>query len=415
MQKSELPLAVRLRPENLDEFIGQKQVLDKDKLLKRAIIAKRISSLILWGPVGSGKTSLGFIIAKELEADFEYLNAAFSSVGTLKKIIEKAKEKTEKGKKTVIFLDEIHKFNKLQQEILVPDTETSKIILIGATIYNPYYYIISSLISRSLVTKFEPLSKEEVILLLKRALQDSNRGLGALDLKVTDEALEYLAIASGGDARSALGALEIGALSINLEKQTGAIFDLGVAKECIQKKNFYDRKDTYHYDTISAFIKSIRGSNVDSALYWLAKMLKSGEDPRFIARRLVILASEDIGNANPFALVLATSCFKAVEFVGLPEANLILAQATIYLATSIKSNASYLAIKTASEDVEKEETKQVPSHLKTHAKDYKYPHDFGGYVEQNYGVLKKYYFPKEIGEEKRIKEFLDLLHKRKEE
>lgn len=415
MQKSELPLAVRLRPENLDEFIGQKQVLDKDKLLRRAIIAKRISSLILWGPVGSGKTSLGFIIAKELEADFEYLNAAFSSVGTLKKIIEKAKEKTEKGKKTVIFLDEIHKFNKLQQEILVPDTETSKIILIGATIYNPYYYIISSLISRSLVTKFEPLSKEEVILLLKRALQDSNRGLGALNLKVTDEALEYLAIASGGDARSALSALEIGALSVNLEKQTGAIFNLGVAKECIQKKNFYDRKDTYHYDTISAFIKSIRGSNVDSALYWLAKMLKSGEDPRFIARRLVILASEDIGNANPFALVLATSCFKAVEFIGLPEANLILAQATIYLATSIKSNASYLAIKTASEDVEKEETKQVPSHLKTHAKDYKYPHDFGGYVEQNYGVLKKYYFPKEIGEEKRIKEFLDLLHKRKEE
>ncbi|MBP7087840.1 MAG: replication-associated recombination protein A [Candidatus Omnitrophica bacterium] len=412
MQKSEFPLAVRLRPEGLDEFVGQKQVLGQDKLLRRAIIAKRISSLILWGPVGSGKTSLGFIIAKELEADFEYLNAAFSSVGALKKIIEKAKKKTEEGKKTVIFLDEIHKFNKLQQEILVPDTETSRIILIGATIYNPYYYIIPSLISRSLVTKFEPLGKEEIVALLKRALKDNKRGLGSLNLKVTTEALEYLAVASGGDARSALSALEIGALSIDFEQQKEAIFDLGVAKECIQKKNFYDRKDTYHYDTISAFIKSIRGSDVDSALYWLAKMLKSGEDPRFIARRLVILASEDIGNANPFALVLATSCFKAVEFVGLPEANLILAQATIYLAASDKSNASYLAIKTASDDVEKEETKQVPPHLKTHAKDYKYPHDFGGYVEQNYGVVKKYYFPKAAGEEKRIKDFLDLLHRK---
>lgn len=410
MAKQDVPLALKLRPENLDEFVGQSHVLSEGKLLRRAILSKRISSLIVWGPAGCGKTSLGFIVAKELEADFEYLNAAFSSVAVVKKLIEKARTKLQKeGKKTVIFIDEIHRFNKLQQESLVPDTESASISLIGATIYNPYYYLIPSLISRSLVVNFKPLTKEEILVLLKRAVKDKKKGLGNLDIQVTNKALEYVAIASNGDARGALTALEIGTLSASSKEGEKIIFDLEVAKESIQKKIFYDQKDSYHYDTISAFIKSIRGSDVDSALYWLAKMLKGGEDPRFIARRLVILASEDIGNANPFCLVLATSCFKAVEFVGMPEANLILAQTTIYLAASPKSNSAYLAIKKATDSLEEEETKEVPKHLKTYSKDYKYPHKFGGYIEQDYGAQRKYYFPLEVGEEKKLKEFLESL------
>ena len=405
----EVPLAVKRRPQKLDEFVGQTHILGEGKMLRRAIIAKRIFSLILWGPAGSGKTSLGFIVAGELKADIEYLNAAFSSVSIVKKIIEKARNRLQKENiKTIVFIDEIHRFNKLQQESLVPDTEAGNIILVGTTIYNPYYYLISSLISRSIVAQFKPLNKKDIIFLLEKALEDKERGLGNLDIQAAKEALEYIAAISGGDARSALSALEIGVFSAAGSEFGRIIFDLEVAKESIQKKSFYDRKDSYHYDTISAFIKSIRGSDVDSALYWLAKMLKGGEDPRFIARRLIILASEDIGNANPFALGIAVDCFKAVEIIGMPEANLILAQTTIYLATSVKSNASYLAIKKAGEDVDKE-TRDVPAHLKTGSKDYKYPHDFGGYVKQDYGINKKYYFPGSVGEENKIREFLDRL------
>ena len=410
MHNQDAPLAARMRPQSLDEFIGQEHILGKDKLLRRAIISKRIISLVLWGPVGCGKTSLGFIIARELEADFEYLNAAFSTVAVVKKIIEKARKKLKTESKTLIFIDEVHRFNKLQQESLVPDTETASIIFIGATIYNPYYYLIPSLISRSIVAKFNPLEKENILLLLKRALSDKEKGFGNCKVEVTNKALEYIAIASSGDARSALSALEVGTLSTP-PSEGRVLFNLEVAKESIQKKTFYDRKETYHYDTISAFIKSVRGSDVDSTLYWLAKMLKSGEDPRFIARRLVILASEDIGNANPFALVLSTSCFKAVEFVGSPEANLILAQAAIYLAASAKSNSAYLAIKAALESVEEEETREVPEHLKTHSKNYKYPHSFGGYVKQDYGAPRQFYVPLEAGEEKKLKDFLRRLGK----
>ncbi|MFH1505345.1 MAG: replication-associated recombination protein A [Candidatus Omnitrophota bacterium] len=406
MSNQETPLAVRMRPQSLDEFAGQGHILGPGRLLRRALISKRISSLILWGPAGCGKTTLGFIAAKQLGACFEYLNAAFSSVSAVKKIIEKARDKLQKqGEKTVIFIDEIHRFNKLQQESLVPDTESANISLIGATIYNPYYYLIPSIISRSITAPFKPLSQEDIISLLIRAFKDKEKGLGNLNIQVTNKALEHIAAACSGDARTALTALEIGAFSTPLDQEGKIIFDLETAKESIQKKIFYDRRDGYHYDTISAFIKSIRGSNVDSALYWLAKMLKGGEDPRFIARRMVILASEDIGNANPFALVLAVNCFKAVEFVGLPEAQLNLAQTVIYLAASAKSNSAYLAIKKAIESVEEEEIKEVPEHIKTHSKDYKYPHNFDGYVKQEYGVNKKYYFPKEIGEEKKIKEF----------
>jgi len=420
MSNQEAPLAVRVRPLSLEEFVGQNHILGEKKLLKRIIHSGKFPPLIFYGPPGSGKTTLGFIIARRINAKFKHLNAAFSSVGEVKKILEEAREKLERNVKTILFIDEIHRFNKLQQEALIPDTELGTIIFIGATIYNPHYYLIPSLISRSVVSQFKPLNKEEIIIILRKALQDKERGLGNLNVKITDKALEYIAVNCAGDARKALSSLEIGALTTPVHNDGQIIFNLEVAKETIQKNIFYDKRDSYHYDTISAFIKSIRGSDPDSALYWLAKMLAGGEDPRFIARRLVILASEDIGNANPFALVLATSAFGAVEFVGMPEANLILAQATIYLACSSKSNSCYRAISQALDDIEEGKIKEVPPHLKTYAKTYKYPHhylkevkDIGGYVKQDYGTKRKYYFPQGIGEEKKIKEFLAYLEKLK--
>jgi len=414
MTNNEAPLAMRLRPQNLEEFVGQKHILDEGKLLRRAIVSKRVPSLLFYGPAGCGKTTLGLIVAKALCADFEYLNASFTSVPEIKKILIKAKQRLDKnGIKTVIFIDEIHRFNKLQQESLVPDTESASINLIGATIYTPYYYLIPSLISRSIVAEFKPLSKDDIVFLLKRALSDKEKGLGNMVIDCKEEALEHIALFCAGDARKALSALEIAVFSNKPDNSGKIILDLNTAKESIQKNIFYDKKDDYHYDTISAFIKSVRGSDVDSALYWLAKMIKSGEEPRFIARRLVILAAEDIGNANPFGLVLATNAFKAAEFIGKPESDLILAQATIYLAASPKSNSACLAIDKAKKYVEEEETKEVPDHIKTNSKDYKYPHSFGGYVKQDYGAKTKYYFPKDIGEEKKLKEFLENLHKEK--
>ncbi len=410
MASRDTPLAVRMRPVNLDEFVGQAHVLGPGKILRRSIAARRVSSIILSGPAGCGKTSLGFILTKEFGFDFKYTNAAFSSVASVKKIIISARDKLEKqAKRTLLFIDEIHRFNKLQQEALAPDTETGTILLVGATIYNPYYYLIPSLISRSIIAKFNPLAKDDIILILKRALGDKERGFGNERVQITERALEYITLCSNGDARSALTALEVGVLSTEVNDEGVRALTLEVVKETIQKKAFYDKKDGYHYDTISAFIKSMRGSNIDSALYWLAKMLKSGEDSRFIARRMVILAAEDIGNADPFALVLATNCFKAVEFIGLPEARLILAQTVVYLTSCEKSNASYMAIEAAMADVEAEETKEVPEHIKTHSKNYKYPHSFGGYVKQEYGAKRQYYFPKDIGQEKKIKAFLEQL------
>ncbi|MCP4653053.1 MAG: replication-associated recombination protein A [Candidatus Omnitrophica bacterium] len=413
MVKKNTPLAVRMRPCFLAEFVGQKHILGQGRLLQRAFISKKISSLIFWGAAGCGKTTMGFIVAKELDADIDHLNAAFSSVAVVRKAIEKAKIKLKQtGRRTILFIDEIHKFNKSQQEALVPDTEGGNIVLVGATIHNPFYSLIPSLISRSITAEFKPLTQEDIIFILKKALQDKERGLGKMQISITNKALEHIVVCSAGDARSALTALEIGACS-TLPQEGKIIFDLEVAKESIQKNIFYDAGDQYHYDTASALIKSIRGSDVDSSLYWLAKMLKGGEDPRFIARRFTILASEDIGNANPFALVLATNCFKAVEFIGLPEAELILAQTVVYLATSPKSNASYAAIKAAKDDVENEQTQEVPAHIKTHAKNYKYPHSFGGHVVQDYGAKNRYYFPTESGEEAKIKRFLDDLHKKR--
>jgi len=420
MINNDTPLAVRLRPKRLEELIGQEHILGEGKLLRRAILSKRIPPLLFYGPPGAGKTTLGFIIANSIKGEVKYINAAFSSVGEVKKILKEANEKlSNEGIKTVLFIDEIHRFNKLQQEALIPDTETGTIIFIGATICNPRYYLINSLISRSIIAQFKPLKKEHIILILKRALSDKEAGLGSLPILITDKALEYIALNSSGDARSALNSLEIGALSTSRNDEGKIVINLEVAKETIQKNIFYDKKGRYHYDTISAFIKSVRGSDPDSALYWLAKMLSAGEDPRFIARRLVILASEDIGNANPEALVLAVSCFQAVEFVGSPEARLILAQTTINLACSAKSNASYEALNKAAEDVEHDEAIEVPEHIKTHSRSYKYPHDYykndkvGGYIKQGYGSKKRYYFPKDIGDEAKLKQFLEHLRREK--
>ncbi len=299
----------------------------------------------------------------------------------------------------------------------MPDTETGDIIFIGATIHNPYYYIIPSLTSRLTVVRFNPLTDDNIKKILKAALVDKKKGLGQSKVKITDKGIDYLAAMSSGDARKALNSLEIGVLSTSANQDGEILFDLSVAKESIQKNLIYDKKAGYHYDTISAFIKSVRGGDPDSALYWLAKMLVAGDDPRFIARRLVILASEDVGNANPFALTLATSCFQAVEFVGMPEAKLPLAQTTIYLACSPKSNSAYKAISSASHDVEKEKSRQVPDHIKTHAKDYRYPHvnqvneAIGGYARQDCGGQKKYYFPLPVAEEKKLKKFLENIKK----
>jgi putative ATPase len=418
VKKTNIPLAVRMRPQTLDQFAGQKHILGEGKILRRIITSQKIPSLLLYGPPGSGKTALGFLIANTIKAKFRYLNAAFTSIKEVKKIIIQAKKDLDKEQcPTIVFIDEIHRFNKLQQEALVPDTESGEIILIGATIYNPHYYMIPSLISRAVVARFYPLGKEDIITILKSALTDKKKGLGKKPIKITDKALDYLATMCSGDARKALSSLEIGALSTPLNDKGEILFDFSVAKESIQKNKVYDKKASHHYDTISAFIKSVRGSDPDSALYWLAKMLAGGDDPRFIARRLVILASEDIGNANPVALTLATSCFQAVEFIGMPEARIPLAQTTIYLASCPKSNSAYLAIDAALEDIEENRTREVPAEIKTHSKSYKYPHsyqvdeDTGGYVCQDYGARKKYYFPLAVGEEKKMKQFLENLEK----
>jgi putative ATPase len=420
MDNTNSPLAVRMRPKRLEDFIGQEHILGEGKLLRRAIESKKVPSLIFYGPPGTGKTTLGLIITENIAADFVYLNAAFTSTAEVKKVLQEAKKTSVKqDRRTLLFIDEIHRFNKLQQEALVPDTETGAIIFIGATIYNPHYYLIRSLISRSIVAQFKPLPDAAMVGLLKRALEDPG-GLKSKNASVDEEALRHIANQAAGDARKALNSLEIAVLSTPADTAGKIHVGLAVAKESIQKNIFYDKKDDYHYDTISAFIKSVRGSDPDSALYWLAKMLVSGEDPRFIARRLIILASEDIGNAEPFGLVMANSCFQAVESVGMPEANLILAQTTIYLACSPKSNSATLAVGMAISDVENETTREVPDHIKTclpagrpTSPDYKYPHSYGGYVDQDYGAVRQYYFPLAVAEEKRLKDFLEQIKQSK--
>jgi putative ATPase len=397
------PLAYRMSPRTLDEYVGQKHILGPGKLLRRAIEADRITSLILYGPPGIGKTALAKIIARKTKSDFEWLNAATIGLDELRKVIQQAKKKKSEGIRTILFLDEIHRFNKLQQDALLPDVEEGNIILIAATVENPFFYVNSTLLSRSQVFQFKPLSKEELLVLIKKAIVDKERGLGNLQIAADEDAMQHIAEMSDGDARKALSALEIAALTTPADDNSQIRITIEIAEESIQKKHVvYDKKGDQHYDTISAFIKSMRGSDPDAAVYYLAKMIYAGEDPRFIARRIVICASEDVGNADPMALLIATSALRAVEFIGMPEGKIPLAQATIYVAKAPKSNACYKAIEAALNDVTTEETIEVPDYLKDshypgakklgHGKGYKYPHDYGGNVEQEYLPKKKKYY-----------------------
>jgi len=397
------PLAYRMCPRNLDEYVGQRHILGQGKLLRRAIEADRIISIIFYGPPGTGKTALARIITEKTKSHFEWLNAATIGLDEIRKVIQQAKLRKAKGIKTIVFLDEIHRFNKLQQDALLPDVEEGNITLISATVENPFFYVNSALLSRSQIFELKPLSEDDILNILHNALKDKERGLGNLNLIIDESALRHLARMSDGDARKALSALEIAALTTNPDSNGQIIITIEIAEESIQKKVVvYDKKGDQHYDTISAFIKSMRGSDPDAAIYYLAKMIYAGEDPRFIARRIVICASEDVGNADPMALVVAVSALRAVEFIGMPEGKIPLAQATIYVAKAPKSNAGYTAIEAALKDISNEETMEVPDHLKDshypgakklgHGTGYKYPHDFGGNVEQDYLKKKKKYY-----------------------
>src|SRR4030065_2536028 len=394
------PLAYRMSPRTLYEYVGQKHILGPGKLLRRAIEADRITSLILYGPPGIGKTALAKIIARKTKSDFEWRNAATIGLDELRRVIQQAKKKKSEGIRTILFLDEIHRFNKLQQDALLPDVEEGNIILIAATVENPFFYVNSTLLSRSQVFQFKPLSKEELLVVIKKAILDKERGLGNLQIAADEDAMQHIAEMSDGDARKALSGLEIAALTTPEDDNSQIRITIEIAEESIQKKHVvYDKKGDEHYDTISAFIKRMRGSDPDAAVYYLAKMIYAGEDPRFIARRIVICASEDVGNADPMALLIATSVLRAVEFMGMPEGKIPLAQATIYVAKAPKSNACYKAIEAALNDITTEETIEVPDHLKDshypgakklgHGKGYKYPHDYGGNVEQDYLQKKK--------------------------
>jgi putative ATPase len=397
------PLAFRMSPRSISEYIGQEHLMGEGMLLRRAIEADRITSLILYGPPGTGKTALAKVIAAGTRSHFERLNAATAGLEDLRKVIQSARNRRQKGVRTILFLDEIHRFNKLQQDALLPDVEEGNVILIAATVENPSFYVNSALLSRSQVFELRRLTADNLVAMMKNALADRERGLGAMNIGMDEDALMHLAKTADGDGRKALSALEIAALTTKPGADGVVRITLRIAEESIQKKALlYDKKGDQHYDTISAFIKSMRGSDPDAAVYYLAKMIFAGEDPRFIARRIVICASEDVGNADPMALVVATSALRAVEFVGMPEGRIPLAQAAIYVALAPKSNASYAAIDAALEDIKNEETLEVPDHLKDssypgakkmgHGEGYKYPHSFGGYVEQEYMKKKKKYY-----------------------
>ena len=415
------PLSTRMRPRTLDEYAGQEHIIGPGKLLRRAIEADRISSIILFGPPGTGKTTLAQIIANATASKFDRLSGVESSVADMRRVIATASNRLQtSGTKTILFIDEIHRFNKAQQDVLLPDVENGVVRLIGATTHNPFFYINSPLVSRSQVFQLEPLTPEHLIAVMKRALADTEHGLGGHKVAVTGEALRHLAVTSDGDARKALNALEIGVLTTPPDKKGIVQFDLKVAEESIQRKAVvYDGDEDQHYDTISAFIKSMRGSDPDAAIYWLAKMLYAGEDIRFIARRIVICASEDVGMADPQALVVAVAAQQAVEFVGMPEARIPLAHATVYVATAPKSNRAYLAVEKAMGEVKEGVTLAVPRDLRStayksskklgHGEGYKYSHDYeGGYVPQAYlPEGRVYYEPSDIGHEKRVKERLD--------
>lgn len=416
------PLAARMRPRTVEEFVGQEHFIGPGKLLWRMLQADRLGSLIFYGPPGTGKTALAHVIANHTHCLFRPLNAAAAGVKDVRGLLDEARaELAASGRQTILFVDELHRFNRTQQDVLLPDVEEGRVLLIGATTQNPFFAINSPLLSRSHIFTFEPLTREHVKTLLLRALADRERGLGETPVTIHPDALEFLGEMSDGDARRALTALEV-AVRSSVERPFA--LTLAVAQESIQRKVLdFDATGDTHYDLASAFIKSMRGSDPDAAVYWLARMLESGEDPRFIARRIVILASEDVGNADPQALVIAAAAQQAVEFVGLPECQLALAQAVTYLATAPKSNAATLAISKALEDVRQGRTLAVPEHLRDshyagakqlgHGAGYKYSHDYtGGHVEQDYlPEARRYYEPTDRGFEAEIRLRLEKLRR----
>ncbi|MFO0977327.1 MAG: replication-associated recombination protein A [Planctomycetaceae bacterium] len=420
------PLAARMRPTSLQEFCGQTHILGDGKLLRRMLDADRIGSMIFYGPPGTGKTTLAELIARQTRRHFERLNATTVGVREVRDVLQAAADRlSADGTQTVLFIDELHRFSRSQQDILLPDVEAGVISLIGATTANPFFSLVAPLISRSQVFEFKELAKDDLLTLMKRALADVRRGLGNLKVSVTDEAFDFLATLTDGDGRRCLTALEIAVLSVS---RTTKIVDLAVAQESMQRRVVrFDPTGDDHYDVASAFIKSIRGSDPDAALYWLARMLESGEDPRFVARRLVIAASEDIGNADPMGLPIAMAAYQATETIGMPECRINLAQATTYLACAPKSNASYVAIDAALADIRQNSVVPVPMHLRDghyagaarlgHGKGYQYAHESAdGWVNQDYlGVEKEYYQPVDRGREQEFRERLNELRRRRRE
>lgn len=426
-QEKEAPLASRLRPTTLDEVVGQQHIIGKDKLLYRAISADKLSSIIFYGPPGTGKTTLARVIANTTSAEFQQINATSAGKKDMEEVVAAAKNNQGMyGKKTILFIDEIHRFNKGQQDYLLPFVEDGTIILIGATTENPYFEVNGALLSRSIIFELKALEKEDIRTLLIRAVTDREKGMGAYDAVLEDEALDFLADVSNGDARAALTAVELGVLTTPRSGDGKIHITLDVAEECIQKRVVrYDKTGDNHYDTISAFIKSMRGSDPDAAVYYLARMLYAGEDIRFIARRIMICASEDVGNADPNALNVAVSAALAVERIGMPEAQIILSQAVTYVASAPKSNAACQAVFAAEEAVKSTRTAPIPVHLQDahykgaaklgHGDGYKYAHAYPNhYVKQQYLpdslVGSRFYEPTENGYEKQIKERLDFLH-----
>jgi putative ATPase len=411
------PLAARFRPRTLEEYIGQSHLLAPGKPLRRLIEADRLSSVILFGPPGVGKTSLAEVIARRTECHFERLNGVEGTVADLRRVLGAAVTRMKvNGKRTVLFIDEIHRFNKAQQDVLLPDVEAGSVRLIGATTHNPSFYINGPLVSRSQIFQLEPLTATELSALIDSALADPERGLSKLKVDLAPEARAHLIATSEGDARRTLNGLEIAALTTPPDAKGVARIDATAIEECVQKKRvLYDKDEDQHYDTISAFIKSVRGSDPDSALYWLAKMIEAGEDPRFIVRRLIILASEDIGLADPQGLVVAVAALHAVEFIGMPEGQIPLAEATLYLACAPKSNSVVAGIGAARAAVQKNEVVQVPTYLRDahypgakrlgHGEGYQYSHEFpGGIAPQRYGIEPGRFFqPTDHGYEAKVK------------
>ena len=431
-QEKESPLAARMRPTSLEEVVGQQHIIGKDKLLYRAIKADKISSIIFYGPPGTGKTTLAKVIANTTSAEFVQVNATVAGKKDLEDVVQKANDlRGMYGKKTILFIDEIHRFNKGQQDYLLPFVEDGTVILIGATTENPYFEVNGALISRSIIFELKPLEKEDIKALIKKAVYEEEKGLGAYHGAIDEDALEFLAELSGGDARHALNAIELGIMTTPRSEDGIIHITMEVAQECIQKRVLrYDKSGDNHYDTISAFIKSMRGSDADAAVYYLARMLTAGESVTFIARRIMICAAEDVGNADPMALVVATNASLAVERIGMPEAQIILSQAAAYVASAPKSNSAVNAIGEAMSEVQKSGNLPIPAHLQDahykgsaklgHGVGYKYAHDYKNhYVEQQYLPYelsgREFYRPSGNGYEEKIKEHMKRIKKEAQE